>query len=471
LASGQSYVSNTTEDGTFAFEDIRPGTYRVVAEKAGYARGSSGQDVGAGLVIEVTPGLEVTGLRVSMTEAGVISGRVVSNSGDPIQILSVRLLKNGFSSEGDPVRVEVATSQVDDRGLFRLAGIPEGEYYIAVRPPSSYMLPGYNLPGSEMLRGVYFGDTASLQEARKIKLREGEKLQNLEIHLPVSQLSKVEGRIVGSQSIADLQLTTSVMDVSLWDSSAKSTEDGSFHFMAPPGRYVLRAGTNDFTGMIEIDVPPNGVTGVVLPMAATTSLAGRVVVNEGVNLGSLRFVLRPRPPGANRTSGVIGSEKALSFARLGPVQYYLVPENLPNGLYIAEGRLGDRDVLKEGFDANSIRSSDVLVITLRQTACEIIGQVLGGSENLPMAGLPVTVVPDPPQPQRHYLYQRTITDQNGNFDFRNLAPGNYRLHAWQDLPTNAELNLDFMQPYWDHGTLIEVTNDRTQTLVLRPTGR
>jgi hypothetical protein len=50
----------------------------------------------------------------------------------------------------------------------------------------------------------------------------------------------------------------------------------------------------------------------------------------------------------------------------------------------------------------------------------------------------VTLAPDAPLSSRHDLYRNTTTSETGEFAFSDLAPGVYRVHAWE------KFNKDFV---------------------------
>jgi hypothetical protein len=42
-------------------------------------------------------------------------------------------------------------------------------------------------------------------------------------------------------------------------------------------------------------------------------------------------------------------------------------------------------------------------------------------------------------------------DGKGNFNFTGIAPGTYRIFAWENLPSGAEQNAEFMNEYETRG--------------------
>jgi Carboxypeptidase regulatory-like domain len=106
-----------------------------------------------------------------------------------------------------------------------------------------------------------------------------------------------------------------------------------------------------------------------------------------------------------------------------------------------------------------------LEIVVSASAGEINGSVQNDHQQ-PAVGAIITVIPDPPNPDQSSLYKGGTTDQNGQFSVRNLAPGKYRVYAWEDLENGSQFDLDFMKPLEGLGTKITVEENSRLPLTL-----
>ena len=83
--------------------------------------------------------------------------------------------------------------------------------------------------------------------------------------------------------------------------------------------------------------------------------------------------------------------------------------------------------------------------------------VVRDAEGKPYADAVVALVPDAPyRVNGGALYRSSISDVNGKFTLRGIAPGNYRVFAWSDLPGEAYRNADFLKPYEEKGRAVHI---------------
>ena len=101
--------------GRFAIRDVPAGTYRVFATRDGYLRGE------ANVPLAIAAGQAIPAVLISLTPTAVITGRVVSEFGDPVPNAYVR---------ASIVRV-IAETKTNDLGEYRLFDLGPGSYVIS----------------------------------------------------------------------------------------------------------------------------------------------------------------------------------------------------------------------------------------------------------------------------------------------------------------------------------------------------
>ena len=78
----------------------------------------------------------------------------------------------------------------------------------------------------------------------------------------------------------------------------------------------------------------------------------------------------------------------------------------------------------------------------------------------------IVVVPDPPRRQRFDLYY-VAGSPNGRLHLDGIAPGDYKVFAWDDVPGDAWQDADFMRAYEDRGKPVHITERGSTNVELR----
>ena len=101
-------------------------------------------------------------------------------------------------------------------------------------------------------------------------------------------------------------------------------------------------------------------------------------------------------------------------------------------------RFGGADVTKTVLDTTSGGGGQIEVV-LSPEAADLSGVVHNAQGDI-AAGVPVSLwEPDTPNTLPETLVNRSATtDQSGHFQFRNLAPGEYRVAAWEQSNPNVQ---------------------------------
>src|SRR5687768_17089924 len=133
LQSGSPTRTTSTEgDGRFYFPNLEPGTYRLFVRRDGHWAAEYGQRWvdGPGQPITLAAGQRMDNIQISMTPAGVISGRITSNTGQPLVGARVRAMKPWIQENQRMLRV-VQEAVAYDLGEYRLIWLLPGTYYIS----------------------------------------------------------------------------------------------------------------------------------------------------------------------------------------------------------------------------------------------------------------------------------------------------------------------------------------------------
>jgi hypothetical protein len=210
-------------------------------------------------------------------------------------------------------------------------------------------------------------------------------------------------------------------------------------------------------GKASVDVSQEDVDNVMLTLAGGATLRGSIRLDgevqqqeqaqgKKITFGSVRVQLSPMDGIAFNTPGAAAKEDG-SFAieNVGPERYRIVVFSLPPGVWLKSIRAGDQEVLESGIDVSAGTPGPVEI-----TLGIGVGQISGGVQDAkqqPASGSMVTLLPDPMKEERNDLYRVTSTDQNGQFTVQGIAPGEYKLFAWEDVDPGSYMDAEFLKTH------------------------
>jgi hypothetical protein len=254
--------ARTDESGRFNFTGVPAGGCSVTAAAPGYVSPDDTNFGMRGKTINVADGEKVENLDIEIKRGGVIAGRVTDSQGRPLVEEQINLSK--FDGNNRPqsfyiYTMNYAAYQTDDRGYYRIFGLPEGRYLVSV---------GYALtPGSapiassrEFYPRVFYPNAGSESEAKVINVSEGSVAEDVDINVSdPRQTRDVSGRVVddgAGQPVAGVEVGISgVMSdgrlTGVSGGAARSEPNGEFRiFGVLPGKYALIVPPEESNGFI-----------------------------------------------------------------------------------------------------------------------------------------------------------------------------------------------------------------------------
>jgi len=505
----------TDEDGRFRITGLQPGRYTVRSQKDGYfAPSFNGTPVVTTSVsVDVEGGQSAT-TELKMAKGGTISGQIRDPEGHLLPSMAVSAYRVTYT-EGRKTWATVVTKTTDDRGEFRLFWLPPGEYYVGATPRP----PGVSPSRQDSWQRIFYPAATDPQAAVPLQLRDGEESSGTDIQLVewTSPRFKISGMAINPMATANASTGITDRSVALFhlvprtpgllDTQVTTTYtnalpmtsrlNGEFEIRnVPPGVYDLYPqgpaisvpGTSLVTGTLPGGVPgvadASGrivaagvstrrittsrtaldvradVTDVRTVLSEGATLSGEVVTNRGGNirLESLRFSLQSldtMPPLFVSALGALPVDAAGKFAM--PIvpegRYTLRATGLPESAYIADIRQGGSSVMDTGFDLDS--TSAPLQIVVNGAGGMITGYVQT-TDRKPAADVTVTLVPPEAQRKSMLRYRTTVTDADGWFSLNGIAPGSYKIFAWESILSSAWQNSEFLSRYETKGLSVSV---------------
>lgn len=275
----ESIGVQTRLDGSFSFEDIKPGNYYVIGLYPGYispylsialAEGRSPygewkplspeQQAAKKAVLDTIPRLIVQSDRpasvdITIDRGAAISGNVAFDDGNPAAGLEVtllsRMLRDGKMtwSEIRPVTTDspFVQNKTDDRGDYRFSGLPAGKYVVRMELTQFKIV----MRNTSSTRGsstsndddgwnpitIYSGGALTRNKAQSFDLSLGDEHTGEDFRVPISRYHTVTGTIVSARdghTIQNGEVQLASDDGQEFIGSAKISEDHpefSFHFV------------------------------------------------------------------------------------------------------------------------------------------------------------------------------------------------------------------------------------------------
>lgn len=134
------FQCSTNTEGQCLLTDLAPGVYRLRVYSSGYMDMPSRYGGAHHVIVEPS---DSDSLTVGLTPVGVISGRVLDSNGRPVQMARVLPVIRQVRDGGHDMLSLGEHTRTDDRGEYRLYGLPPATYSIVVCPnPNSQAVLG-----------------------------------------------------------------------------------------------------------------------------------------------------------------------------------------------------------------------------------------------------------------------------------------------------------------------------------------
>jgi protocatechuate 3,4-dioxygenase beta subunit len=434
-----SYIVETDGEGAFRIDPVAPGRYEVTASREGFAAPRRPTRI---TVEAATPALNLR-----LVPLAVITGRVTDRDGDPVAEAYVETLRTIWVNGARQLRA-AATTRTNDRGEYRLFGLPPGRYRLrasqTLRPigaSSRYM----TIRGDKLdlaYPAVYFPSD--------LDLAAGAELRDINVQLQPQSLHRIRVTAVKTGT-AEGRLVIGLRDLAQDSGSMGLSGPGYGKAIAlppsKPGRYLVSAEDREqnlraqqVVTLTDSDVDVTLTPAPEVSISGTFKLAG-----EGrVAFNTIGIHLDGEDPW-NQSRGSVQADGRFTVGNLQPAAYRF-RTTLPTGVYLHSIRRGDR--LLESPRLDLTQNNEPLIITLATDG----GTIEGAAPEDAVAVLaPVGRLAAWPDSQRI-----ATATKDGRFQLRDIAPGEYLLFVFDDAEPGAPAAAEFRAPYVKQATPVSV---------------
>jgi len=278
--------------GQFRYTGVTSGRYVLGALAPGFISPSDQPYGPQGTLITVSEGENMEGVSIELKRGGAIAGRVTDSRRKPIAEEGVVLMRLDEGGRPQFLNSPMNTylNVTDDRGYYRLFGLPAGRYLVSVgRKPQEI---SYQTGRRIIYPQTFHPDATEESKAEVIELSEGGEVTGVDITVAEARRAySVSGRIVDAETGRPLTMIDigygKIMEDGRSSSTApnasRSDANGGFQISLPPGKYSLFGGGSNgdyFTDPLMIEVDDKDVSGVEIKARRGATISG-VVMMEG----------------------------------------------------------------------------------------------------------------------------------------------------------------------------------------------
>jgi hypothetical protein len=239
-----------------------------------------------------------------------------------------------------------------------------------------------------------------------------------------------------------------------------------------PGAYFVQATKNagankTYTATQAVDARGNDVENIVLELAPAAELKGYLHV-EGralTSLGDLQVALQPDGAIYGWAAGQVKADGTFTIPNATPTHYELNVHGFADDYYIKSAAVGGKDILEGGFTF-APGTNSAIEIVLSGAGGQVEGVVLNADQQ-PATEASVVAVPDEPRRTQWRIYKDDRTDQYGRFTIKGLAPGRYKLFAWEDVEEGAAQDPDFIRKFEALGEAVAIRENSHESAQLK----
>jgi hypothetical protein len=495
-------AATTDGEGRFVFEGLDAGSYAVVPIRDGFQNlatmGRSSEQ------ILLAPGEEKRDLILKIEPLSVISGHVRDADGDPVRRAQVGVMTYQYTAKGRELAFRNTVS-TDDLGEYRVFDLPPGRYYVKATefPTTSLRMTGSD---EDSCAPAFYPNAPDAASASVIELRPGQEQSGTDITLRRTHTATVSGRLVKPVGASQSGVTLVRLEGSSTSSTGTSTDsqDGFQFFRVQPGSYVLTAGAavgeKSYAAQVPVQVASTDIKDLVVPFVPIFDMNGRfqiegtppagdgapgavpmqLATRSGAQSGgpfsqvmvSLngrfpRSVSRRTANGSTIVSAGmprINDDGTIVFRDLAP-DIYTVFFFLPRELYLKSMRCGDAEIGDSGIDLTGGPGCELSVV-LSYNGGRIEGSV-EDENGQPAASGVLTLVPVD-SIRKSVLFKTGAVSQQGSFTISGIAPGAYKLYAWEDVdPNTVRYDPDFLKPYETLGLPVQISEGASEHVTVK----
>jgi hypothetical protein len=480
-ALAQPRVTLTDSKGVFKFEALPAGDYEVAVSRTGFVLPNAAGGPARGMQVRLGDGESRPGVTLALQRAGTIPGRLLDEDGTPLSGADVEALSLR-AAEGRQLTA-VASARTDDRGEFRLAGLPSGQYFVVARDPAFNNVGDQS--GALRYAPTYHPGVFSPADAQPVTVAAGQESARIEFRLQVVRPASVSGTISTPErrpllSGAVLLIAKdSPFNVALPAEDVEFLPDGRFSLRnIPPGRYLIRARAEVdprqvmWFASFSLNVEGRDVEGVAMALAPGASVAGRLEWAPKPGPSGSAAAIRVRAPFADGSgfgdslTGQVASNGTFHIRGVMPGSHYFTAEGLSDPWVVTEVLSHGRNVIDQPTNVQDGEQLHDIRLVVSRGISELRGVVLDGGRPSIDALVVTTVAPPAVASAASPRFRATRTDKDGRYRLTGLPVGSYRIAAVAGMDELVARRREWLARISADGTAVNIATEGVRTLDL-----
>lgn len=483
----------TDNAGAFVFENVTPGRYRVSGEKTGFIRSAfGGRGGGIGSEVVVSAGSDKADVVVRVTPQGIVSGRILDEDGEPMEGVSVSLIRPVYFQAQRRMQGQGA-NQTNDRGEFRITNVAPGKYYVLMQRSIMGNAPIQQGKEEFGYPKLYFPGVETMEQAQRVEVAAGQEFSGVQMTLRKVRVYRVKGRVAGfiapvpdaegnrnrrgggGGMVVQLRADGGTADMGLGFSppgmgGSQVRPDGTFELASvTPGAYKLTVSSFDggrikVVGSMKLSVGNNNVDGMEVPLSPVVSFQGKVTVEGDKTLVNLKQVrIQVQGEMIFNQPLEVAEDGTFTIKDLSPEKYKVSVAQLPNA-YVKAINVGGQDIRDTGMDLSGGGGGPIEVILSTK-----IAKVDGMVEKQRQDDAPGTVIVAKagPNSELTFINLTARVEDAGKFSIANLPPGEYKIFAFEEIDAATASDPEFLKKFEDRAGTVKIGEGESKSLSLK----
>jgi protocatechuate 3,4-dioxygenase beta subunit len=457
------YASVSAAEGRFTFAGVDPGQYMLRAERLGFDRYESSFTTDCG---------QLRGsVAIKLVPQGVVTGRVTDEFGDPLPGVSVEAMQRAYIN-GTRHVIPASQAVTNDLGEYRLHSLSPGPYFI-----QAVIEDKGDSSTSSVLLPAYFPNTDRPELAQSLQVAPAQVQSGINFLLRRVPAFSIRGRLALTPRDGNgVMIYLAQRNVGNWLTGRRPipVDNGAFELNAvPAGPYQLIAEQFGESGApvagarIPVDVADRDIDGINLAPTPRPDIVGQLTWEEAppqpTQGKAPRIVLRPEPgetslPGSAPIGADVEESGSFRIRSSPPGVYVVLAANLPPEFYVASARLGEAGNPSLRLDLSQSQGGSLTVVVSNRSGT-LEGTVEG---NRP--GLQVFAIAE----GNPWWSKAAVTGEQGHFEIKGLAPGEYRVLAFEQIDPLAYQDAELMKSLESKSQRVTLREKDKQVLTLKP---